>query len=71
MTYVSPNFKTKAALKRAINGNEEVHVFEAGLGRLGSDGGIATVEGPHSPAPHTWYGKVEYDRSRRVTKVIE
>ena len=55
--YVSPNFKSKAALKRAVANGEKVRVFAPGLGTVNANG-VNTVEGPHYPAPHTWYGQV-------------
>jgi hypothetical protein len=55
--YVSPNFKSKAALRKAIAAGEEVTVFAPGLGTP-VDNGTETVEGPHFPAAHTWYAQV-------------
>ena len=54
MSYVSPNFKSKAALKRALAAGEEVTVFEPGFGTVPADGTVY-LEGPHYPQPHTWY----------------
>jgi hypothetical protein len=55
MAYVSPNFKTKKALKEALAVNHIViEVFQPGMGTVPRDGTIA-LEGPHYPAPHTWY----------------
>ena len=54
MAYVSPNFKTKKALKEAIADGKPVQVFQPGLGTVPEDGQIA-LEGPHYPQPHTWY----------------
>lgn len=56
--YVSPNYKSKAALRKAIAAGEEITVFAPGLGTP-KDNGIETVEGPHYPAPHSWYAQVE------------
>ena len=56
MTYVSPNFKTKKALKEAVNANERVDVYEPGLGTVPRDGAVY-LEGPHYPEPHRWYAK--------------
>lgn len=55
--YVSPNFKSKAALKRAVKAGERVEVFSPGPYPCPSNGRV-TVEGPHYPAPHSWYGVV-------------
>lgn len=55
MTYVNPNFKTKTALKVAVKiGKGYVRVFEPGLGTVPKNGKVH-LEGPHYPAPHTWY----------------
>lgn len=54
MAYVSPNVKTKKGLKLLLETGKAVEVFQPGLGSVPSDGTIA-LEGPHYPAPHTWY----------------
>jgi len=54
MAYVDPNFKSKAALKRALKEGVEVVVYQAGLGTVPQNGTVA-LEGPHYPRPHTWY----------------
>ena len=69
MTYVSPNFKSKGEMKLALAAGIVVRVFEPGLGDLGTGGGFTAVEGPHSPQPHTWCAKVEYDERRCVVNV--
>ena len=53
--YVSPNFKSKAELKRAIVAGQRVTVFAPGLGTVNPNGSNS-IEGPHYPKPHTWYG---------------
>ncbi len=55
--YVEPNFPSKAALKRALKAGETVTVFSPGPFPAKTDG-TETVEGPHYPKPHTWYGQV-------------
>jgi hypothetical protein len=52
--YVSPNFKTKKALKDALAKGQTVTVFAPGLGTV-PDNGTVTLEGPHFPEPHKWY----------------
>jgi hypothetical protein len=54
MAYTSPNFKNKTALKAALAAGEQVGVFQPGYGTVPVDGTIC-LEGPHYPAPHTWY----------------
>lgn len=56
MTYVSPNYPSKAALKRALADGVRVTAFEPGLGTLPTEGTV-TLEGPHYPQPHRWYGR--------------
>jgi hypothetical protein len=56
MAYVSPNFKTKKALKTALADGKYVDVYQPGLGTVPENGRIA-LEGPHYPAPHTWYAE--------------
>ncbi len=53
--YVEPNFTSKAALKRAVAAGERVEVFSPGPFPCPTDGKVS-IEGPHYPKPHTWYG---------------
>jgi len=55
MAYVNPNFKSKKALKDALVAGTLVEVFQPGLGTVPLNGKIS-LEGPHYPKPHTWYG---------------
>lgn len=55
MAYVSPNFKNKKQLKDALAAGTPVSVFQPGLGSIPVNGEVH-LEGPHYPAPHTWYG---------------
>lgn len=57
MAYVVGNPRSKAAVKRAVAAGEAVRVFQAGgvFSATVADGTVG-IEGPHSPAPHTWYG---------------
>ena len=54
--YVSPNFKSKKALKEALTAGKLVGVFSPGLGTVPFNGTVA-LEGPHYPEPHKWYAK--------------
>lgn len=56
--YVSPNFKTKKALKEAVANGERVEVFSPGPFPAKQDG-RESIEGPHYPKPHTWYAQVD------------
>ena len=55
--YTVRNFKTKKALKEAIANGEQVEIYAPGLGQP-KENGTESVEGPHYPAPHTWYAQV-------------
>ena len=54
MAYVTPNFKTKKALKEAMKTGRFVTVLQPGLGTI-PDNGRVHLEGPYYPAAHTWY----------------
>lgn len=72
MAYVSPNFKTKKALKEAVAAGQAVIVFQPNR-MFGSDkeffGQTVGIEGPHYPKPHTWYAQVEVSSDGVVTRV--
>jgi hypothetical protein len=57
--YTTKNFKTKKALKEAVNAGEKVTVFQPGGIFTGKTDGKITLEGPHFPKPHTWYAEAE------------
>lgn len=58
--YTQQNFKTKKALKEALAQGKEIRIFQPG-GLFNPPEisptytGTACLEGPHYPAPHTWY----------------
>lgn len=53
--YVSPNFKSRAELKRALAAGQAIRVYDhAGLRQPPVDGKVQ-LEGPHYPKAHTWY----------------
>lgn len=69
MAYTETNFKTKKQMKEAVAAGIKVRVFEPGpFGPTVADG-VAYLEGPHYPAPHTWYARVEV-KDGVVTKVL-
>jgi hypothetical protein len=54
--YTTTNFKTKKALKEAISEGKQVSYFQPGpFGGNEPKDGTFCLEGPHYPAPHTWY----------------
>lgn len=66
--YVSPNFTSKKALKAAVAAGELVEVFSPGPFPA-KQNGRESVEGPHYPAPHSWYAQVEV-KDGLVVKVV-
>lgn len=64
--YVSPNFKTKKALKEAVAAGRRVTILSDPFGGSKSSNEQVTVEGPHYPAPHSWYATVETENGRVV-----
>lgn len=68
MAYVSPNFKSKKALREAVAAGKEVTVFSPGPFPCRTDGRVS-IEGPHYPARHTFYATVLAEKGR-VVKVV-
>jgi len=64
--YVTPNFKTKKALKDAVKAGQVVTLFNPGPFGSPCSNGTEPVEGPHYPKPHTWYGTVTVENDRVV-----
>ena len=64
MAYVSPNYKSKRDLKKALAAKVSVSVFQPALGSI-PENGLISLEGPHFPTPHSWYG-----RGRMVNGVL-
>lgn len=56
--YTTINFNTKKELKEAIAAGRQVTVYQPGPfeGNEPTDGEVS-LEGPHYPAPHTWYAQ--------------
>lgn len=65
--YTCINFKTKKALKIAVQEGRRVALYSPGLGTP-KENGIEYVEGPHYPEPHKWYAEV-FVENGVVTKV--
>lgn len=64
--YVTPNFRTKKALKEAIILGKEVLAYSPGPFPCPRDGKI-TVEGPHYPEPHRWYAQCTVKDGRVIS----
>lgn len=58
MSYTEVNFKTKKAVKEGIaREGFNVRCYNPGFGGdLSNFTGTVTLEGPHYPQPHKWYG---------------
>ena len=63
--YVTPNFKTKKALNKAVAQGRCVEVYSPGPFPCKQDG-QECVEGPHYPEPHRWYASVDVVKGRVV-----
>ena len=57
--YTGQNFKTKKALKEAVASGKQVDTFQPGGMFPAQLNGRICLEGPHYPAPHTWYASAE------------
>jgi hypothetical protein len=71
--YTTVNFKTKKALREAVAAGREIGVFQpndlyGGTEAVQRGTHSVTLEGPHSPAPHTWYARVKVVDGR-ITEV--
>lgn len=56
--YVSPNYRTKKAVKEAIESGNPPNVYQPNgdlFNTIVPTNGTVTLEGPHYPEPHKWY----------------
>ena len=53
--YTVTNFPSKTALKRAVADGEQVQTWQPGGMFPPTTEGQIALEGPHYPAPHSWY----------------
>ena len=53
--YADVNFKTKKALKDAVESGQKIGAFQPGGMFPGKTDGAVSIEGPHYPEPHKWY----------------
>lgn len=65
--YTSKNFKTKKAVKEALAKGEKITVYFPGMGGPPPINGPVTLEGPHFPEPHRWYGNGEVKDGRLIS----
>lgn len=64
--YCSPNFKSKAELKRAIADGKTVTVFSPGPFAC-PENGTVYLEGPHYPQAHRWYAQAQVTDGKVVS----
>jgi hypothetical protein len=57
LTYTVTNYRTKKQLKDEV-ARRDVPVYQPGPFGPGVQDGVAAIEGPHYPEPHTWYAAV-------------
>lgn len=57
--YTEINFKTKKAMKDAFKEGKVLRVYQPGPFGSAVQDGSGCIEGPHYPAPHSWYASVE------------
>lgn len=70
MAYTSPDFPSKAALKRAVAAGAKISVYSAGpFGGPYAGRSSVGLEGPHYPKPHSWYATASVDASGFVASV--
>ncbi len=55
--YTTVNYKTKKALIEAVKAGVKVTTYQPGGMFPATRNGSITLEGPHFPAPHTWYAQ--------------
>ena len=67
--YTDTNYKTKKALKADVTAGKRVTYYQPGpFGGNEPDDGTIYLEGPHSPAAHTWYAQATVEGGA-ITKV--
>ena len=69
MAYTVTNFKSKKALREAVESGATIRVFQPGPFGPDVRDGNAAIEGPHYPAPHSWYASVNVKDGVIVGKV--
>jgi hypothetical protein len=68
MAYTDRNFRSKAELKRSIANGDSIGIFNpSGLFPVPRDGKVS-IEGPHYPEPHRWYGMATVSNGK-ITEV--
>lgn len=68
MAYTIQNFKTKKALKEAVESGVPVQVYQPGINERILESQHVYLEGPHYPQPHRWYGQADTDENGDIIK---
>jgi hypothetical protein len=58
MSYTVKNYKTKKELIADFNSGKEIKL-KSDRAVIETSNGTIYLEGPHYPAPHTWYAQAE------------
>ena len=57
MAYIASNPKTKKQVKQDLKDGKRLEVYRnTPWGKEGVNNAELSVEGPHYPRPHSWYG---------------
>lgn len=67
--YTEKNYKTKKALKEDFKAGKEIYTYQPGGMFPAKRDGRIVLEGPHYPAPHTWYCETII-KDGIITKII-
>jgi len=68
MAYTEINFPSAKALKKAFKEGEVIRVFQPGPFGPKVEDGLAIIEGPHYPKPHSFYLSVEV-KDGKIVKI--
>ena len=66
--YTEVNFKTKKALKEAVDKGDEIGTFQPGGLFPAKRNGTIYLEGPHYPEAHRWYAQARVDEDGIIIK---
>ena len=70
MAYLTLNPKTKKEAKELLKKHGSLQVFQpGGIFPLDTSRGEVSLEGPHFPEPHRWYGIGILDENNNVVKI--
>lgn len=67
MAYLAGNPKTKKLAKELV-ATGATYAYQPGLGTI-PENGTVSIEGPHYPKPHTWYGTATI-KDGRIIKLV-